>query len=383
MNIKRVKAFKMDLILREKFAISFETFTRVQNVLIALETNEGIIGYSESCPYKPITGDSQGEALTFLKHAAKQLVGKPIEIEQIHQNLSEVERKTGLSSNTAKAAIDMACYDAVGKKEKKPIYKILGASEPNIVPTTLTIGIKSPEETVETVENYMKLFERNHLKRIKLKLSGNSDEDITRVTKVANVFSGELTLDANQGYKDPKTAVKVFKELYEIIGSRIILIEEPCPKGKLEMMKYVNDNSPIPIYADESVTTIEDAKRLIEKRSASGINIKLQKAGGIYYATKIAEMAAKSDLRLMVGCMLETYLSLSGSINFVAGTPIVTSADLDSDLLEFSVNPVREDPRDSFVDGARIPTSKPGLGVEIADWLKAMTDGHFTLKMVI
>jgi len=383
MKIKKVKIFKLDLALRETFAISFETFTQVQNALVAIETDEGINGYSESAPYKPITGDSQEEALTFLKQAAKELVGKPVDAELIHKHLTEMERKTGLASSAGRAAIDMACYDIIGKKEGKPVYKLLGASEINIVPTTLTIGIKTLEETVESVRQYMELFRNHGLKRIKLKLSGNPQEDIVRVTKVAEAFPGELTLDANQGYKDPKTAVRVFNELYGMIGSRILLVEEPCPKGKLEMMKYVADNSPIAIFADESVTTVEDAKSVIAQRSASGINIKLQKAGGIYHATKIAQLAAEKDLKLMVGCMIETYLSLSGSINFVAGTPIVSSADLDSDLLEFGVNTVREDPRDSFIEGARMPTNKPGLGIEITDWLKAIADGHLAVNAVV
>lgn len=383
MAIKRIRTFRMDSALRETFSISFATFTAVQNVLVVVEAEDGTIGYSESCPYKPITGDSQKKALTFLRHAAKDLVGKQVDPELIHERLNKLERRTRLTSSTAKAAIDMACYDIIGKRERKPIYKLLGGSEPHLVPTTLTVGIKTPEETAQSVQEYMGLFKEHGLKCIKLKLSGNSREDLARVTKVAGVFPGELTLDANQGYHDPEAAVEVFKELYQRIGSRILLVEEPCPKGKLDMLKYVNDNSPIPIFADESVTTVEDARKVVEQGSASGINIKLQKAGGIYYATKIAELAAEKDLKLMVGCMLESYLSLAGSINFVAATPSVLSADLDNDLLLAGVNIVRENPKDSFVDGARVPTGKPGLGVEIADWLKAIVDGQLVLKQVL
>lgn len=371
-KIKKIKVFKMNLALHEPFSISFKTYTQAQNEFVVIETDEGIKGYGEGSPDKLITGDSQEEALMFLKHAAKELIGKPIDIELIHKHLSRLEEKIGFSSQTGKATLDMACYDIIGKKEGKPVYKLLGASEPQIVPSTLTIGIKSLEETAESARRYMELFKAYGLKRIKLKLSGNPDEDVKRVMKVADVFPGELTLDANQGYKDPKAAVTTFNKLYEMFGSRLLFIEEPCQKGNLEMMKYVTDHSLIPIFADETVTTLEDAKKVIEQNCASGINIKLQKVGGIYYATKIADLAGKKELKLMVGCNEETYLATSASINFVAGTPNVLSADLDSDLLLFDINIVCEDSKDSFRDGARMPTGKPGLGVEITDWMKSI-----------
>ncbi len=381
MKIKKVRVFKMNLPLNEPFSISFKTYAQAQNVLVIIETDEGIEGYGEGSPDKPITGDSQKEALLFLKTAAKQLVGKPVDIELIHQNLKTVESNLGFKSQTGKAAIDMACYDIIGKKTGQPVYKILGSPEPNLVPTSLTIGIKTLEETVESVRKYMEKFEKNGLRRIKIKLSGNPEEDISRVIRISDVFSGELTLDANQGYKDPVVAIRVFSELYESIGSRILFVEEPCPKGDLTMMKYVNDNSPIPVIADESVTSIEDAEKVIQHKSASGINIKLQKSGGIYNASKIAKLAGEKGFKLMVGCNEETYIAISASINFVAGNQYISSADLDSDIL-LNFNITNENPLDSFKDGSRVPSEKPGLGVSLADWLKAIIDGQILLAPV-
>jgi L-alanine-DL-glutamate epimerase-like enolase superfamily enzyme len=147
------------------------------------------------------------------------------------------------------------------------------------------------------------------------------------------------------------------------------------------MMKYVNENSLVLVFADESVTTVEEARKIIQQKSASGINIKLQKTGGIYYASKIANLAGKKELKLMVGCNEETYLAISASINFVAGTPYILSADLDSDIL-LNINITSENPTDSFKDGSRVPTEKPGLGVSIADWLKAIIHGRLVLAPV-
>ncbi|MEM3587858.1 MAG: dipeptide epimerase [Candidatus Jordarchaeaceae archaeon] len=381
MEIKEIRVFKMNLPLNEPFSISFKTYTQAQNVLVIIETDEGIEGYGEGSPDKSITGDSQEEALSFLRVVAKQLVGKPVDIELIHENLKTIESNLGFKSQTGKAAIDMACYDIIGKKLGKPVYKILGLAKPRLVPTSLTIGIKTLEETVKSARKYVEAFEKNGLKRIKLKLSGNPEEDIRRVMKLSEVFAGEITLDANQGYKNPEVAVKVFNKLYEALGSRILFVEEPCPKGDLAMMKYVNDNSPIPVIADESVTSIEDAEKVIRQKSASGINIKLQKSGGIYYASKIATLAGEKGFKLMVGCNEETYLAISASVNFVAGTPHISSADLDSDIL-LNLNITNENPIDSFKEGCRVPVEKPGLGVRIADWLKAIINGQIFLAPV-
>ncbi len=378
MKIKKIKVFKMNLPLKEPFSISFKTYIQAQNVLVIIETDEEIEGYGEGSPDKLITGDSQEEALSFLKSVAKQLVGEPVDIGLIHEKMKTIESNLGFKSQSGKAAIDMACFDIIGKKLGKPVYKILGSAKPNLVPTSLTIGIKTPEETVKSARKYMETFEKNGLRRIKLKLSGNPEEDIRRVIKLSEVFPGELTLDANQGYKKPEVAVKVFNKLYESIGSRLLFVEEPCPKGDLKMMKYVNDNSPIPVIADESVTSLEDAERVIQQNSASGMNIKLQKSGGIYYASKIAKLAGEKGFKLMVGCNEETYLAISASINFVAGTSYISSADLDSDIL-LNLNITNENPIDSFKDGCRVPVEKPGLGVSIADWLKAIVNEQILL----
>ncbi len=109
------------------------------------------------------------------------------------------------------------------------------------------------------------------------------------------------------------------------------------PKGKLDMLKYVSDNSPIPVFADESTATLEDANKIAETRSAAGINIKLQKAGGIYYTEKIVSIAREHGLKLMVGCNEETFVAISAAINFVASNDAVINSDLDSDLLIVNV----------------------------------------------
>ncbi|MCD6244756.1 MAG: dipeptide epimerase [Candidatus Korarchaeota archaeon] len=380
-TITEVIPYKMDILLAEPFSISFKTYTHSHGSFVVIKTDEGIEGYGEGCPDKPITGDSQEESLIFLEKASKYLVGAQVDIENIHGILDKVEREL-FPSQTARNAIDIAIYDILGKLEDKPIYKMLGSSSPNIVPTTLTIGLRSIEETKESARKYMERFEKNGLRRIKLKLSGDPESDFQRVSAVIDVFPGEITLDANQGYKDPKEAVKTLEEIYGIAGKRVILVEEPVPKGELDLLKYVSDNSPIPVFADESAATLEDVRRIAETGSASGINIKLQKAGGVYYARKIADISREYGLKLMVGCNEETFVAISAAINFVASDSSVINADLDSDLLVIDVQITEENPLEYFRNGSRYPTDKPGLGITLKNWFRDLLYGKISLKKI-
>jgi L-alanine-DL-glutamate epimerase-like enolase superfamily enzyme len=382
MRIKKISIFKLDIALKEPFTIAFKTYTHAHNCLVILETNEGIKGYGESSPDKPITGDSQEEASAFMKIAAERLQGHVLDIEEVHKMLSQLEEETGLKSQTGKAAIDMACYDALGKAGEKPVYEILGANAPAGISTTLTIGIKTIDDTIATARSYMARFGEHGLRRIKLKLSGKPEDDFERVLKVAEIFAGELTLDANQGYKDPEQAIKVFNRMYEEVGRRLLLVEQPTPREALNSLKIVTSKSPIPVFADESARTLDDIIRIINAGAAHGINIKLQKIGGIYYGVKAAQKAHEAGIKLMVGCNEETHIAISAAIHYASAMPGVVNVDLDSDLLLFDINIAREAPLETFVLGMRVPRMRPGLGVELADWFKSLIGEKIVLQKI-
>ncbi len=380
-SIKEVIPYRMDIMLSEPFSISFGTYTHDHGSFVVIKTTEGVEGYGEGCPDKIVTGDTQEESLAFLEKASKYLKGAHVDEEEIHKILDKVEKEL-FPSQTARNAIDIAIYDIIGKIEGKPIYKLLGASTPNEAPAAITIGLKSIEETRERAEYYMNKFSKNGLKRIKLKLSGHLEDDVQRVSVVLDIFPGEITLDANQGYKDPKDAIKALEEIYAIAGKRVILIEEPVPKGRLGLLKQVSGSSPIPVFADESAATLEDAERIAETKSASGINIKLQKAGGIYYAKKIAQVAKENGLKLMVGCNEETTVAISAALNFVASDSAIMNSDLDSDLTVANIRITEEDPLEYFKNGVRYPTGKPGLGISLKEWFKYLLNERISLKRI-
>ncbi|MDW8021242.1 MAG: dipeptide epimerase [Nitrososphaerota archaeon] len=383
MKIKDISVYQVDIALKEEFTIAFKTYTHAYNFLVVLETSEGIRGYGEGCPDKPITGDSREEAIKFLELAKKALLEEPIEIEHLHSVIKDFSNKIGFKSQTAEAAIDMAIYDILGKSEGIPVYWLFDVRNLFKVPNTLTIGIKSIEETVKTAIRYSEEYRKFGLKRIKLKLSGSPEEDYERVIRVADNFSGELTLDANQGYRDPRIAIKTFNQLYESLGGKIVLIEQPTPREDLKSLKMISEEVEIPIFADESAITLEDVQRIASTRSADGVNIKLQKIGGIFNAIRAAKIASSAGLKVMVGCNEETHIAISAAIHAVAGMHDVVSTDLDSDILLFDINIVREDPLENFVNGVRVPRNKPGLGIELTPWFKHILNNAISINRVV
>ena len=366
LRITKVQAYKLDHRLREPFTIAYKTMGYARNLLVIIKATEGLAGVGEASPLKPATRDTREEALRFTKRASVFLKDSdPCDVSRIQSVLDRISRKVGFTSQTAKTAIDSACFDILGKTSKKPIYQILGNMKPRRVPNTITIYLRSPEETARKARSLMRKYRRNDLQRLKLKLSGNPRLDKARVLTVSEIFPGELTLDANQAYRDEGLAIKVFNDIYNELGSRIVLVEQPSPKEDLQKLKRISDRCKIPVFADESAVTLEDLKEIIKSRSAGGVNIKLQKAGGIFWGAKMAELARDSGLEIMVGCMLESSIGIAQDAHFLTGIPTdIIASDLDTDL-EIKTDVTTDQSRVPFRDGARIPLDKPGLGVEL------------------
>ncbi|MBS7628861.1 dipeptide epimerase, partial [Candidatus Bathyarchaeota archaeon] len=118
-------------------------------------------------------------------------------------------------------------------------------------------------------------------------------------------------------------AADLFNSIYDLIGSRVVLIEQPCPKRDLAKLKHVTDKSKIPIFADESAATIEDINRIVRLRAAKGINLKLQKVGGIHHGLEAVRLAAENSLQVMVGCMMESGVGIAYGANFAAGVEYI------------------------------------------------------------
>ncbi len=335
--------------------ISFHTWQQRESWIIKLNYKNWQ-GLGEASPFKPITGDSSEDIIRQI-HIVSYLPLEPIydDFEQMHNYLEHT-----ITSPSLIAAIDMAYHDLVAQIQKIPVYQLY-TKTPSTAPNSITIFL---QESLEATQNEARRIYKNFpdVPIIKIKLKGN-DEDIARTKVISEVFppTMQYILDANQGFPDPQTAVRILKEISNILP-KILLIEEPCAKGKLDDMRYVKENlQTMMVFADESAATFDDAQKVIAAKCAHGINIKLQKAGGIWPGRKIAKLCEKNNIKIMVGAMIEGTLGMTGDAHFAATCHDLVLTDLDTD---FDIPQIFQGGA-IYQNGQRITNSKPGLGISL------------------
>lgn len=348
----RLEAYKYNIKLDQPLSISFHTWNFQENVIVYLTWN-GKQGIGEAAPFKPITGDSQNEVIQdILPLSTLPFDPTKDSLDKLHEFLNHHTR-----SQTLKAAIDFAYHDLRAKLKGIPVYQLY-VNRPTLVPNSVTIFIKeSLEETVKEAQRILKVYP--DLQIIKIKLKGKNDIERVKAIKSVCPHYMQFIVDANQGFINPQHAVEELNRIGEILKN-VILVEEPCPKGETEKLFYVKDNvKNMLVFADESAATYEDAKKVIAHDAAHGINIKLQKAGGIWPGKKIAQLCKNNNLKIMVGSMLDGPIATAASVHFAVSTQNVILSDLDMDL-DVADQGIG---RIAFNKGSRIPSHLPGLGI--------------------
>lgn len=345
MLVTEIRAEKYDLPLREPFRIALGSFEKSENVLVRVSSGE-LYGIGECAPPRFITGESQRGCLSFIESIKDSLIGTELTPETLDDKLKDFS-----DMPSARAGLDIALHDLIARKLSTPLYKLLGGYR-NRVETDITIGITSPEDVERKV--HQALSEGYRI--IKLKVEGNIRRDFERVRAVGEL-GVRIRIDANQGFS-PREAVEFIKK---VDGFDVELIEQPVHAGDIEGLRYVRDNSEIPVFADESVLGPADALNVIRQNSVDGINIKLMKAGGITGAIRILHVAESAEIPCMIGCMLESRVSLTAGAHFALAFKNVRYVDLDSH------NFLKDDPVRGGMEvrrgWIRVPDS-PGLGIE-------------------
>ncbi len=320
MKIVDILTKKVSFRRRKVFKIAFTANSESQCVYVKILTDEGIYGLGEATPFPLVTSETVDGVIAAIEFMKSALLGQdPTDIAKIH----EIMDKTLLNNTSAKAAIDIACYDIMGKKAGKPVHKLIGA-KCDTVQTDMTIGIDSVENMVkEAVEQVEKGF---RILKIKCGIDPQKDIEVVKGIRKAVGQDIDLRIDANQGY-DKKTALYV---LNEISKYNITEAEQPLPFWDVHGMAEINKVSPVPIMADESVHTPEQAEIACQHDACKIVNIKLMKCGGIYPALQIADIAKKYGKTCLVGCFYESKLAISAAAAVVLAKDNIESADLDS-----------------------------------------------------
>ncbi|NLY86090.1 MAG: dipeptide epimerase [Tissierellia bacterium] len=352
MKIKDIQVGQITVALKKPFKTALRTVHSIEDIVVKITTDTGHIGYGEAAPTAVITGDTFGSIKTAIEDYIKpNLIG--LEIENIEEIMKRID-KSLLKNTSAKAAVDIAVYDLFGQYHNSPLYKLLGGYRDEII-SDLTISVNSPEEMAEDSIEAVKLGYRT----LKIKVGLDSEMDMKRIQAIREAvgYDVDLRLDANQGWS-PKEAVRIIRKM-EDKGFNIELVEQPVHANDLEGLKYVTDNVYTPILADEAVFSPLDAIKIIQNRAADLINIKLMKTGGIHNALKICSIAETYGVECMIGCMLESKLSVSAAVHLAAAKSVITKVDLDGPLL------CKEDPivgGPTFKDYRITLNNEPGLG---------------------
>ncbi len=353
MKIKSIKAWSTDLGNTKPYTIAFKTIDEVVNAFVEITLDNGTTGIGAGCPSEYVTGEplSQTQEILQEKNLAF-LVGR--DIRELNQLNFEVWQKFP-KNPAARAAIDIALYDAFAKYLDVPLVKYLGQKIKSL-PTSNTIGIKNVEDTLKEAEEYG----QRGFTVLKVKLGKDLAEDIERIVKLREKFGKKfiIRIDANQGYTIDQT-IEFYNKTKHL---DIELIEQPLPAKAIADLKKLPDEIKNTIAADESLITPHDALVLNSSPRAAGIfNIKLMKCGGINQALKIADIALHDNVDLFWGCNDESIVSITAALHVAFACSNTKYIDLDG-----SLDLARDVVKGGFIlkDGVMSCSDKPGLGVE-------------------
>jgi L-alanine-DL-glutamate epimerase-like enolase superfamily enzyme len=334
---------QIELKLTTPFRISRNIQVTSPNIFVQI-SHLGHIGYGEAAPDE-YYGENPATVAVCLEKFAPLLGDDPFALEEIRARLN----KEIALHPSAKAAVDMALYDLIGKITGVPLYKLLGLSAAQAPQTSFTLGIASPEEMAQkaTLAREYPIF----------KIKVGTDYDYENLKAIREVSQATLRLDANTAWT-PKEAIRKIRQL-EPFG--IEFVEQPVPAQDLAGLKLIRQNVDVPIFADESCVTVKDIPLIAD--CVDGINIKLMKCGGLGKALEMIHVARAYNLQIMLGCMIESSLAITAATQL---SPLVDYADLDGHLL-ISNDPCRGV---SVKDGKLILPEGPGLGVEMLEVIK-------------
>jgi len=323
--------------LRHTFTVSGHSRNTTPVVLTEL-SYDGVTGYGEAS-LPPYLGETQESVIRFLGKLDMGRFRDPFLMDVILEYVDAVEP----GNRAAKACVDIALHDLAGKLLGEPLYRIWGLDPGKTPLTSFTIGIDTPEMVKE------KTREAARFRVLKVKLGGGNDREM--IESVREITQVPLYVDVNQGWTDREKALDL---IHWLSGQGVEFVEQPLPKEAMDDLAWLTERSPLPIMADEAFQRLPDVAAFREVYS--GINIKLMKSTGLREAHKMITVARALDMKVMIGCMVESSCAVSAAAQL---SPLVDWADLDGNLL------ISNDPYEGVLvrDGKVILPERPGIGI--------------------
>lgn len=353
MKISEIEVFAIRLPLREPFVISYARFVDMPSIIVKVTTDTGHIGYGEGVADEHVTGESWTSTYEVIKNTlAPKLIGEnPKNMERIH----EIMDASIYGVPTAKAALDIACYDAVGKYLGVPVYDLLGGRYHEEFPITHVLSIASPEEMANEAEAKIAAGYRS----LKMKVGEQVIDDVRRIEAVRERVGDEIAIrvDVNQGWEN---SAKTLQGLRKLEHCELDWIEQPLLADDIDGMVEVKAKTHTPVMIDEGLRGVREMREIIAKRAADKVNIKLMKCGGIYPAMKLAHMAEMAGMECQIGSMVESSVGSAAGFHVGFSKKVITSVELTGPL-KFT-----EDIGDLHYDVPFIRLNeKPGLGIHV------------------
>ncbi len=328
---------RFDLKLRHTFTIARGSSDIDPIMLVELE-HDGVVGLGEAAP-----SGRYGESIDTVE---KFLASIDLSSFQDAFALEEVLRFVDAhqpGNPAAKASIDLALHDWVGKKLGVPLYRLWGLSPEKTPVTSFTIGMDTPEKIRE------KVAEAEPYPLLKIKLGSDHDREIMQA--IRSVTKKTIRVDANEGWKTKEVALERVKWLEQ---EGVEFVEQPMPAKDLAGTAWLRERSPLPLIADENCVRVNDIPAL--QGVFDGINIKLMKCTGLREAMAMIRTAKACGLKVMMGCMIETSIAITAGAQL---SPLLDYADLDGNVLT-----VNDPYRGVIIDNGRLVLpDRPGLGV--------------------
>lgn len=334
----KLKFTPFTLELKHAFGVSVLTRTTTPIVHTVIEYGK-YKGYGEAS-MPPYLGESQESVMKFLAKVDLSKYDNPFQLETILAEIDGIEA----GNTAAKASVDIALYDLLGKLMGQPLYNVWGFDKSKTPYTSFTIGIDTPEVVRQKVKEVV-----NDFGVLKIKLGRGNDKEL--IETVRSMTDKPLTADANQGWKDKQYALDMAHYMKE---KGFLYIEQPMAKEMVDEHAWLTERSPLPILADEAIKRLPD---LVKYHAAySGIVLKLMKTTGLREAHKMIAVARAFGMKVMIGCMTETSCAITAAAHL---TPMVDWADLDGAMLSKNDNF-----KGMTVDkGKIILPDRPGIGV--------------------
>lgn len=328
-----------ELKLKHVFTVSSFSRSTTPDVQVRIDF-DGYTGYGEAS-MPPYLGQTVESVCSFLKKVDLEQFPDPFCIDDILTYIDSLSD----GDSAAKATVDIALHDLVGKIIGAPWHRMLGLNPEKTPNTTYTIGIDTDEMVKLKTREVAGQF-----KILKVKLGTPRDREMIRA--IREVSDLPISVDVNQGWKNKK---KALDEIFWLKEQGIVMVEQPMPKEMLDANAWLTERSPLPTFADEAIQRLKDIPAV--KGAYTGINIKLMKCTGMREAWKMMNYARAEGMKVMIGCMTETSCAIAAAAQL---SPAVDFADLDGNLL--IANDIFRGT--TVVDGKITLNQLPGIGIE-------------------